>query len=89
MKRKRAHFSGVERDQRGSDAPLYEVTEEDETRERLHFVKFETQYIEQCLDFVQQNLLEGQEQTSGKVIKATGGGSYKYKDLLSEKLGLE
>ncbi|XP_070538159.1 4'-phosphopantetheine phosphatase-like [Ptychodera flava] len=86
---KRAHFSGVEKDQRASDSPLYEVTEQEETRERLHFVKFETKYIEQCLDFVKQNLIESKDQIEGKVIKATGGGAYKYKDIITSKLGLE
>ncbi|XP_077987718.1 4'-phosphopantetheine phosphatase-like [Glandiceps talaboti] len=85
--RKIAHFA--ERDQRENDSPLYEVTEEEETRERLQFVKFETVYIEQCLDFVKQNLIESKDQISGKVIKATGGGAHKYMDLIKDKLGLD
>lgn len=55
---------------------------------RLHFIKFETKYIENCLDFVQANLMNTHENMTGKVIKATGGGAYKYTELLNEKLGL-
>lgn len=46
---------------------------------RLHFIKFETTFIEECLDFIQKNLApnigaSGKEsgQASGKFIKATG-----------------
>ncbi|KAK7864512.1 hypothetical protein R5R35_003123 [Gryllus longicercus] len=55
---------------------------------RLHFIKFETKYIENCLDFVHANLMNTHENMTGKVIKATGGGAYKYTELLNEKLGL-
>uniref|UniRef100_A0A1B6EFC2 4'-phosphopantetheine phosphatase n=1 Tax=Clastoptera arizonana TaxID=38151 RepID=A0A1B6EFC2_9HEMI len=55
---------------------------------RLHFIKFETKYIASCLDFVQQNLVASREKMAGKTIKATGGGAYRYADLLQEKLGL-
>nr|XP_012149725.1 PREDICTED: pantothenate kinase 4-like isoform X2 [Megachile rotundata] len=54
---------------------------------RLHFVKFETRYIENCLDFVKENLVNV-ERFQGKSIKVTGGGAYKYTPLLQEKLGL-
>lgn len=54
---------------------------------RLHFVKFETRYIENCLDFVKENLVNV-ERFYGKNIKVTGGGAYKYNALLQEKLGL-
>ena len=56
--------------------------------ERLHFVKFETKYIEQCLDFLNTHLV-GQERVKGKLIKVTGGGAFKYADLIQQKLGLE
>ncbi|XP_050525416.1 4'-phosphopantetheine phosphatase [Daktulosphaira vitifoliae] len=55
---------------------------------RLHFVKFETKYIENCLDFIAENLVNTDEQ-KGKSIKATGGGAHKYSRLIQEKLGLE
>lgn len=55
---------------------------------RLHFIKFETKYIESCLDFVRGHLTGSKEVMRGKSIKATGGGAYKYADLIQEKLGL-
>ncbi len=64
--------------------PKYEVSQGD----RLHFVKFETKYIETCLDFLQQNLVASADVMKEKKIKVTGGGAYKYADLLQEKLGL-
>lgn len=64
--------------------PKYEVSQGD----RLHFVKFETKYIEACLDFLQQNLVASADVMKEKKIKVTGGGAYKYADLLQEKLGL-
>ncbi|XP_063235013.1 4'-phosphopantetheine phosphatase isoform X2 [Bacillus rossius redtenbacheri] len=66
------------------DHRVYEVSE----AARLHFVKFETKYIESCLDFVQANLVASRDKMVGKSIKATGGGAYKYTQLLQEKLGL-
>ncbi|XP_076052846.1 4'-phosphopantetheine phosphatase isoform X2 [Oratosquilla oratoria] len=56
--------------------------------ERLHFVKFETKYIEQCLDFIRKHLVASKESMIGKSIKATGGGAYKYAELIQNKLGL-
>ncbi len=55
---------------------------------RLHFIKFETQYIERCLEFIQQKLDFSASSSPIKVIKATGGGAYKYFDLITNKLGL-
>ncbi|CAL4154221.1 unnamed protein product, partial [Meganyctiphanes norvegica] len=56
--------------------------------ERLHFVKFETKYIEQCLEFIRVHLLSNKESMNGKSIKVTGGGAYKYAELIQQKLGL-
>jgi len=66
---------------------IYKVAEEDEIQDQLHFIKFETRYIETCLTFIQSYLKET-EYVKGQVIKVTGGGAYKYKDLLKEKLGV-
>lgn len=55
---------------------------------RLHFVKFETKYIADCLDFIGAHLVNTHEEMKGKCIKATGGGAYKYANLIQEKLGL-
>jgi pantothenate kinase len=35
------------------------------------------------------NLLNSRGEMAGKIIKATGGGAYKYTKLLQEKLGLK
>lgn len=48
------------------------MEEEPERGSRLHFVKFETKYIESCLDFIQKNILEHGSEIENKVIKATG-----------------
>ncbi|XP_057738408.1 pantothenate kinase 2-like [Arachis stenosperma] len=64
---------------------------------RLHFVKFETRKINECLDFINSKQLHrgGAESpyadgaTDGNaIIKATGGGAYKYTDLFKERLGV-
>lgn len=54
---------------------------------RLHFVKFETRHIENCLDFVKENLVNA-ERFQGKSIKVTGGGAFKYSKSIQSKLGL-
>uniref|UniRef100_A0A8C5WCW7 4'-phosphopantetheine phosphatase n=1 Tax=Leptobrachium leishanense TaxID=445787 RepID=A0A8C5WCW7_9ANUR len=74
-------------DHTGKDADhelLYEISEQEEITARLHFIKFENTYIETCLDFIKDHLVN----TETKVIKATGGGAYKFKDLIEKKLGL-
>eukprot|EP00112_Aurelia_sp_Birch-Aquarium-sp1_P015547 Seg3456.1 transcript_id=Seg3456.1/GoldUCD/mRNA.D3Y31 product="Pantothenate kinase 4" protein_id=Seg3456.1/GoldUCD/D3Y31 len=69
--------------------PIYTVEEEQERGSRLHFIKFETKYIESCIDFIQKNLLQHGSEIEDKTIKATGGGAYKYTNLLSTKLGMK
>ncbi|KAM8790268.1 4'-phosphopantetheine phosphatase isoform 2-T2 [Rhynchonycteris naso] len=63
----------------------YEISVQEEVTARLHFVKFENTYIEACLDFIKDHLVN----TETKVIQATGGGAYKFKDLIEEKLRLK
>ncbi|CAD5113104.1 DgyrCDS2294 [Dimorphilus gyrociliatus] len=53
--------------------------------ERLHFIKFETKYIEACLDFINKNLLKAPLQDNN-VVKVTGGGAFKFSAMVSEKL---
>ncbi|XP_069933201.1 4'-phosphopantetheine phosphatase isoform X4 [Oryctolagus cuniculus] len=65
--------------------PPYEVSVQEEVTARLHFVKFENTYIEACLDFIKAHLVN----TETKVIQATGGGAYKFQDLIEEKLQLK
>ncbi|XP_067873278.1 4'-phosphopantetheine phosphatase isoform X3 [Heterodontus francisci] len=67
------------------DEPLYEISVQEEITARLHFVKFENAYIETCLDFIKAHLVN----TETKVIKATGGGAHKFKNLIEKKLGLK
>lgn len=52
--------------------PIYTVEEEQERGSRLHFIKFETKYIESCIDFIQKNLLQHGSEIEDKTIKATG-----------------
>lgn len=66
----------------------YEVQETDVEVARLHFIKFETKHIESCLSFIQKNLIGSPHFMKGKSIKATGGGAYKYTDVLTKTLGL-
>ncbi|XP_075503373.1 pantothenate kinase 2 isoform X2 [Primulina tabacum] len=65
---------------------------------RLHFVKFETSKIYDCLDFIYSKQLhrgmdsrhwqaQGSD-TENTIIKATGGGAHKYADLFKERLGI-
>ena len=53
----------------------------------LKFVKFETEKIDECIDFI-ANLLTTRRQPKDQkaVIKTTGGGSYKYHDDFVQKL---
>ncbi|KAJ4973426.1 hypothetical protein NE237_006600 [Protea cynaroides] len=66
---------------------------------RLHFVKFETSKINECLDFISSKQLHigGLDSHSwhsmvpandNAIIKATGGGAYKFADLFKERLGV-
>ncbi|XP_039058199.1 pantothenate kinase 1-like isoform X3 [Hibiscus syriacus] len=61
---------------------------------RLHFAKFETSKINDCLEFLSSMKLclggfhDRSAPSSDKIfIKATGGGAYKFADLFKEKLG--
>ncbi|CAL9054559.1 unnamed protein product [Musa banksii] len=66
---------------------------------RLHFVKFETGKLNECLDFISSKQLHrggidspswrsGTQTDANIVIKATGGGAYKFADVLKERLGV-
>ncbi|WOL02923.1 pantothenate kinase 2 [Canna indica] len=66
---------------------------------RLHFVKFETRKLNECLDFISSKQLHrggsdspswrsGSSSDEDIVIKATGGGAYKFADVLKERLGV-
>ncbi|XWS69017.1 hypothetical protein CRYUN_Cryun04dG0143500 [Craigia yunnanensis] len=62
---------------------------------RLHFTKFETSKINDCLEFIRSKKLrlggfhDCTAPSSDKIfIKATGGGAYKFADLFKERLGI-
>lgn len=44
---------------------------------RLHFRKFETSKMEQCLKFIEQKRLHLGAEGGKAVVKATGGGAFK------------
>lgn len=50
---------------------------------RLNFAKFETDKVNDCIEFM-QNLIK---RPGDHHIMATGGGSYKFYDIMKEKLG--
>lgn len=64
----------------------------------LHFLKFDTRKINECLDFIDSNQLHGggnywrsfseDASKNNAVIKATGGGAYMYTNLFKERLGV-
>ncbi|KAI3504592.1 hypothetical protein L2E82_46491 [Cichorium intybus] len=54
---------------------------------RLHFIKFETHKINECLEFINSKQLHLGDGDNA-VIKATGGGAYKFADLFKERLGV-
>ncbi|CAG8724505.1 14927_t:CDS:10, partial [Cetraspora pellucida] len=51
---------------------------------RLNFIKFETDKIDECIEFI-ENLVAARSDPN-VVIKATGGGSYKYYDEFTKKI---
>ncbi|PIA61935.1 hypothetical protein AQUCO_00200137v1 [Aquilegia coerulea] len=66
---------------------------------RLHFVKFETRKINECLDFIYSKQLHRggidprgwtsePQVNENAIIKATGGGAYKFADMFKERLGV-
>lgn len=56
---------------------------------KLHFVKFETSKIEECLNFIETKGLHRRGDSSIPArVKATGGGAFKYADKFRDRLGL-
>ncbi|XP_073021953.1 pantothenate kinase 1 isoform X1 [Primulina eburnea] len=62
---------------------------------RLHFLKFETSKICECVQFISSKLLhhygdrDDEKQANHKTrIKATGGGAFKFAELFKDKLGI-
>ncbi|KAJ0981205.1 hypothetical protein J5N97_009460 [Dioscorea zingiberensis] len=61
---------------------------------KLHFVKFQTRCLDECLDFIRSNkflnngVIGGSSTGENLTIKATGGGAYKFSDVFKENLGV-
>ena len=77
-------------------AKLVYFTREPKSKElggRLNFVKFETDKIDDCIQFMHKLKLKHQRlngsNRSELRIMATGGGAYKYYDKIRESLGVE
>ncbi|KAI9659942.1 MAG: hypothetical protein M1821_001294 [Bathelium mastoideum] len=80
----------------GSLAKLVYFTREPPSKElggRLNFVKFETDKIDDCIEFMHRLQLKHQRlngSTPSELrVMATGGGAYKYYDKIKESLGVE
>lgn len=92
----KAVVSHVALDIGGSLAKLVYFSREPDSMElggRLNFLKFETDRIDQCFEFVQglktkQQPLNG-SQPGELCVMATGGGAYKYYDEMKNVLGVE
>lgn len=61
---------------------------------RLHFIRFETDKIDACIEFMRelqskQRKANGDKKTSGLCVMATGGGAFKYYDRIKERLGVD
>ncbi|KAK5579645.1 hypothetical protein RB653_009330 [Dictyostelium firmibasis] len=54
---------------------------------KLHFIKFRTADIDDCLNFIIENNLHIEDGGLPKVVRVTGGGAYKYADLFEKRLG--
>jgi type II pantothenate kinase len=59
----------------------------------LNFVKFETDRIDTCIEFMRK-LVSDHKQANGSApgelcVMATGGGAYKYYDRITQALGVE
>uniref|UniRef100_A0A4W6EFL9 4'-phosphopantetheine phosphatase n=1 Tax=Lates calcarifer TaxID=8187 RepID=A0A4W6EFL9_LATCA len=85
VQHKVAKVRSFEHNTKAASDKLYEISVQEEVTARLHFIKFENAYIETCLDFIKDHLVN----TETKVIKATGGGAHKFKELIERKLGLK
>ncbi|MCJ1393862.1 hypothetical protein MMC18_006738 [Xylographa bjoerkii] len=80
----------------GSLAKLVYFSREPASKElggRLNFLKFETDNVEQCLEFIKRLKTKQQTLNGSKpgelCVMATGGGAYKYYDRMKEVLGVE
>ncbi|KAF2863798.1 fumble-domain-containing protein [Piedraia hortae CBS 480.64] len=77
----------------GSLAKVVYFTHSDaEPGGRLHFISFETNLIDQCIEFLralQKRHRKASRSNSDLSIQATGGGAYKFYDRIRDTLGIE
>jgi type II pantothenate kinase len=60
---------------------------------RLNFISFETDHIRDCVEFM-KHLKDKQQTLNGSrpgelCVMATGGGAYKYHDMIRDELGVD
>lgn len=63
---------------------VYFASAEDRKGGRLHFKKFETEKIDECIDFIAELVAESDHKE--QVLKATGGGAHLYYEKLQQRL---
>jgi type II pantothenate kinase len=60
---------------------------------RLHFLRFESEKIDTCIDFMRDLQKKQRRANGGKqselCVMATGGGAFKYYDRIKERLGVD
>jgi len=83
------HVSQIAVDIGGSLAKIVYFTSSNDIKGgRLHFKKFETEKIDECLEFIAE-LVKDARQINGRteqVVKATGGGAYLFQDKITKRL---
>ncbi|KDD75300.1 fumble, partial [Helicosporidium sp. ATCC 50920] len=56
---------------------------------KLHFCKFPSTQVEECIDFIEAKALHAPAARGARLrVKATGGGAFKYAERFKERLGL-
>jgi type II pantothenate kinase len=80
----------------GTLAKLVFFSREPHSREpggRLNFMNFETDRIDDCVEFMKQLKIKQQKLNGSKpgelCVMATGGGAYKYYDKIRDALGVD
>lgn len=65
---------------------IYFTLSADRKGGRLHFKKFETEKVDECIDYIVALLKDAQQYGVQHVLKATGGGAHLYYDKLASRL---
>eukprot|EP00002_Diphylleia_rotans_P018058 TRINITY_DN3497_c1_g1_i2.p1 TRINITY_DN3497_c1_g1~~TRINITY_DN3497_c1_g1_i2.p1 ORF type:complete len:547 (-),score=108.07 TRINITY_DN3497_c1_g1_i2:40-1653(-) len=55
---------------------------------KLHFVKFETKNIDDCIEYISKHIVGKRQRPRPLVIQATGGGSHKFAQIFQDRLGV-